>query len=227
MTVVSHRHKLIFLKTRKTAGTSIELALSRVAGESDVLSPLEPEDEATRANAGRSNQNDLVTFRRYHWRDFGRLIVRRRRASFLNHMPASAVRSYVGEDCWRTYRKFTVERHPYDRAVSMYFWHQRTGGHQDIHSFLRSFPPSKLSNSSIYAIDGKLVVDDVLDFDGVGKEFGALMEQYGVVGAPELSRAKSGVRSDTSTAAEALGHEGIRLVQAACREDFELMGHER
>jgi hypothetical protein len=47
--IVSHEHKFIFLKSKKTAGTSIELALSQLCGPSDILTPLTRIDEASRA----------------------------------------------------------------------------------------------------------------------------------------------------------------------------------
>src|SRR5690554_5738319 len=38
--IVSHRHKFIFIKTKKTAGTSIELALRQICGPEDIISPV-------------------------------------------------------------------------------------------------------------------------------------------------------------------------------------------
>jgi hypothetical protein len=47
--ILSLEHKFIFLRTKKTAGTSIELALSDLCGPDDVITPLTREDEARRA----------------------------------------------------------------------------------------------------------------------------------------------------------------------------------
>ena len=47
--IISHEHKFIFLKTKKTAGTSIELALSQLCGPDDVIPPITDSDEALRA----------------------------------------------------------------------------------------------------------------------------------------------------------------------------------
>jgi hypothetical protein len=47
--IISHEHKFILLKTRKTAGTSIEIALSRFCGDDDVITPI------GRANKLREN----------------------------------------------------------------------------------------------------------------------------------------------------------------------------
>jgi hypothetical protein len=38
--IISHKHKFIFIKPQKTAGTSVELMLSRICGDKDVITPL-------------------------------------------------------------------------------------------------------------------------------------------------------------------------------------------
>ena len=35
--IVSHKHKFIFLKTRKTAGSSIQVTLAEHCGEDDII----------------------------------------------------------------------------------------------------------------------------------------------------------------------------------------------
>ena len=42
MTVVSHEYKFIFVKTGKTAGTAIEVELSKIGGPDDVFTKLFP-----------------------------------------------------------------------------------------------------------------------------------------------------------------------------------------
>ena len=49
--IISHEHKFIFLKTRKTAGTSIELALSQLCGPNDIITPISPNDEPSTISA--------------------------------------------------------------------------------------------------------------------------------------------------------------------------------
>ena len=40
--IVSHKYKLIFIKTGKVAGTSIEIFLSQHCGPEDVVTPIHP-----------------------------------------------------------------------------------------------------------------------------------------------------------------------------------------
>ena len=50
--IVSHEHKFIFIKTKKTAGTAIEAALSELCGPSDVITPYRAESESDRKGRG-------------------------------------------------------------------------------------------------------------------------------------------------------------------------------
>src|ERR1700682_2469961 len=40
--IISHKYKLIFIKTAKTAGTSIEVFLSKQCGPMDIVTPIAP-----------------------------------------------------------------------------------------------------------------------------------------------------------------------------------------
>ena len=54
--IISHRHRFIFIKTGKTAGTSVEIALSKFCGPEDVITPISPEDEATRKTSATGDR---------------------------------------------------------------------------------------------------------------------------------------------------------------------------
>lgn len=50
--IISHEHRFIFLRTAKTASTSIETALSRICGDRDILTPDSPEDDRRKLEMG-------------------------------------------------------------------------------------------------------------------------------------------------------------------------------
>jgi len=93
--IVSHKYKFIFIKTRKTAGTSIEVDLNRMLGPEDIATPIFPVIQ------GHTPQN--YEFKKY----FG--VVNRK---FKNHMSASDVRKLLGDEIWKEYFVFCVEREP-------------------------------------------------------------------------------------------------------------------
>ena len=92
--ILSHEHKFIFLRTKKTAGTSIELALSDLCGPDDIITPLTGEDEARRAGR-RGAQN----WRLHSWWKSPRLLKRAwfkfsaKDYGFYNHMKAEEMRA--------------------------------------------------------------------------------------------------------------------------------------
>ena len=48
MTIVNHKYKFIFIKTQKTAGTSMEISLSKFCNDKDIVSTIKPTDETLR-----------------------------------------------------------------------------------------------------------------------------------------------------------------------------------
>jgi hypothetical protein len=105
--IVSHRHRFIFLKTKKTAGTSLEIALAGVCGPEDVITPIPDVDEAERRRLGhRGPQNTAVPVGLYRSQDLLQLALHRRRLAFTNHTPALEARQLVGREVWESYYKF-------------------------------------------------------------------------------------------------------------------------
>jgi hypothetical protein len=185
--IVSHEHRFVFMKTRKTAGTSVEIALSRVCGEEDVITPVTEEDEALRrANGGRGPQ---------HYETPPNL----ERNAF-NHMPVSMVRRMLGRERFTSYFSFAVERNPWDAVVSLYHWRNRdtTPG-----SALPSFGEYVASEAvetfaakqqRIYRLKGAVAVDRVLRYEALADELEVVWKELGLPGSPDLPHAKGGTR---------------------------------
>ena len=45
---ISHKYNFIFIKTLKTAGTSLEIYLSQMCGNGDIVTPIEPSEIVNR-----------------------------------------------------------------------------------------------------------------------------------------------------------------------------------
>ena len=48
MTIVNHKYKFIFIKTKKTAGTSMEISLSKFCNNKDTITLIKSSDEILR-----------------------------------------------------------------------------------------------------------------------------------------------------------------------------------
>lgn len=227
--IVSHRHKFIFLKTEKTAGTSVEIALSRFCGPEDIITPISPADEEIRRSLGhRGPQNYLAPWRDYGLRDAARLLLRRRRkVRFYNHMSGREVRGYVGDDVWKGYFKFCFERNPFDRIISHYYWCHRSEPRPPLASFIHSSRALSLKRRGyeVYTQDGKVAVDRICRFEAIEQE---LEEVRQIIGLPEplvLPRAKSSHRVDKRSYRDVLGEEERDWVSQMFGEEIRLLGY--
>jgi len=192
--ILSHKHRFIFIKTNKTGGTSIEIALSRFCGPDDVITPISPDDEALRASLGyRGAQNYRVGWFRSagHYLRFGKW------PRFYNHMSAVEVRRLVGERIWEEYFTFCFERNPWDRALSLYHWRTRDRQAVDFAEFVRAGMLDRLKRkgSELYTEDGGILVDRICLYEDFEAELAALSEQLGLPEPLQPPRAKGGVRT--------------------------------
>tara|TARA_A100001015_G_scaffold74947_1_gene83181 strand:+ start:1094 stop:2683 length:1590 start_codon:yes stop_codon:yes gene_type:complete len=93
--IISHKHKFIFVRPRKTAGTTMQNVLSKICGEDDIITS--GYDEGNR-NIDKSCWDGHP------------------------HPHLWDIKNLVGNDIWNDYYKFTFVRNPFDITVSRFFW---------------------------------------------------------------------------------------------------------
>lgn len=95
MMLISHKYKFIFIKTRKTGGSSVEkFLLNYLEGTDYIFGSMLPE--------GMPPHNVDIDVEHEGWQWISK--------------------NYPNE--WNTYFKFAVDRNPWDRFVSAYHWYK-------------------------------------------------------------------------------------------------------
>jgi hypothetical protein len=198
--IISHEHKFIFIKTKKTAGTSIELALSQLCGPDDIIAPITESDEALRA-AGSGPRN----WRVHGWWQSPRPLFKRswlkvsaQDYGFYNHMPAKEARALLNDDkIWRSYFKFAFDRNPWDRQVSAYhFRYRHAANPPPFSAYMRQRRDAWINNYNIYSIDGDVCVDFVGRFESLDADLRKALKEVGLDFAEGLPRAKANFRRE-------------------------------
>lgn len=227
--IVSHRYKFIFIKTSKTAGTSIEIALSRFCGPDDIITPISTVDEKLRQQLGyRGSQHYLAPLAEYRPRDLPWLLLGVRKKRFFNHISAKRVRAALGPEIWNDYFKFCVERNPWDRLVSLYYWRCKREPRPSLAEFLDSEIPLalKINGERLYRIDGEIAVDRVCRFENLDEELEMVRRHVGIPERLELPHAKAQFRQDRRSYRDILGEAERARIGELFRAEIELLGYE-
>ncbi len=148
--ILSHAHRFVFIKTRKTAGTSIEIALSRHCGPDDLVTRISAADEELRAAAGGVGPQHDDT-----------------EPSSYAHMGARRVIEVIGRGTWDDYFTFAFERNPFDVVASSYRYSARKPTFtKTFAEFVRSPRLERLAlNERLYRLQGEVIVDRVYRYE--------------------------------------------------------------
>jgi hypothetical protein len=198
--IISHEHKFIFIKTAKTASTSIEVFLSPQCGRGDVVTPIRPPVE------GHQPRN-------YE--------------GFVNHMAASLVRERVPGTTWNTYFKFCVERNPWDKVLSHYHMHtSRADGVLSLDQYLAKgkFPINYPRYTD--TVSGTIIVDRIVRYENLNVDLadvfaGLKLDFDGTLGV----RAKSNYRTDRTPYQSVFNDAQRKIVEQAFAKEIELHGY--
>lgn len=223
--IISHRHEFIFLKTKKTAGTSIEIALSKLCGDDDVITPITPNDEAARWEFSRRGAQNIEIFQAKSSSVSPEL---RRTGSdyptFFNHVSASAVEKSVSNEVWDNYFKFSIERNPFDRAISLYYWRTKDRGQRPpLDSWLETV--GNLSNWPIYAIGEEIAVDYVIRYETLLAGLAEVSERIKTDIVMPERKAKGGIRLDYKPPSEVLSDVAVARITNDCGRELSHFGY--
>ncbi len=193
--ILSHAHKFIYIKTYKTGSTSVEAALSGVCGPDDVITEA---SEQLRGVRQKPAQNYRIDHPEKPHRPLWKTLLGRPErhyhpsVGYYEHMPASRVRTYAGEDVWKRYFKFSFERNPWDRQVSWYHYKtkSKTGAAKpSFAAFNADRRRAWVENWDLYTADGAVILDFVGRYEALDADFAKVLAEIGLTGQVTLPKA--------------------------------------
>ena len=230
--IISHTHKFIFIKSFKTAGTSIDATLSNYCSGRDIVTPL---------NDFKHNRTESGEFihKSMNADEFIKLNLPN-----LQHVDAKIIKEMIGDEVWNNYFKFSIVRNPWDRAISYFYWDLRNEPaikpkKRFYHYFGVPFDELKHlqwlfseyiktkqipSNDPFYTINNELCVDSVIRYENLIQDFAAICQKIDVP-VPELPKLKGGIRSAKYHYSAYYNQESIDIVTAAHQNDIRLFDY--
>jgi hypothetical protein len=239
--IASFSSNFVFIRTRKTASTSAEIVLGTWCGEDDIVTPVGVEDEIIRLEYGGSPSNfcdDLDLERRYQ----AALPSRNRHLISMlykevmqnltvhHHMGAAELIPMLPPSFWRSAFKFTVDRHPYEKLLSMTYWRKRkaVAAGACVLDFVDEYiDRGEYRNFDLYCVDGRLAVDRVIRFEFLWNELAEVARRIGKTLPTHAPRSKSQYRNDRKPARNILSANQKGRIYDICREEFDLLGYDR
>ena len=225
--IISHRYKFIFVKTHKTAGSSLEMALGALCGPDDIISSMETND-------------DSGIPRNYHGTQFlGRLYARSRLTRklinrhsrliepwYYEHMPAWRIREQLGEEVWNSYYKFCFERNPWDKVVSYYLWkkHGQSKSLPDFDEYVLTKTHRLPMDAGLYCNEsGSCLVDRIYDFHNLMYDVASLYQRLGLEFDGLLPREKTDIKVDRKPYQEYYSSKSREKVAEVFSREIELL----
>jgi hypothetical protein len=228
--IISHKYKFIFIKTRKTAGTSIEAYLSQYCHRGDILSPFgRPVDiHVPRNYKGYFNPIPEIIVTRGKGLKKALKHFRRQR-KFYNHIPAHQVRARISRRIWNNYFKFCVERNPWDKTLSHYFFMKQKINHiSSLEDYLKAglFCLNYPSYTG-YQDPDTLLVDRIVKYEKLMDE---LAEIFGMLGVPFNNslnvKAKGSYRKDRRHYRDVLTAEQKKIIEHIFEKEITMHAYE-
>lgn len=202
--ILSERYGFVFIKTQKTAGTSIEVDLGRRVEAEAIVTPVEP------AIAGHEPRN------------FNHATG----ATFYNHMPAAVIRSLIGAERYSRLFSFCVEREPVAKCIShFHMWHglgQATTW--DAYVEKGQFPNDLAKYTEPTPHGPRIIVRRILRYETLDQELPALLDTLGLPAFELSSRAKSEFSKNRLVNAADVKDEQRRVILAAFQPALRLHG---
>lgn len=196
--IMSFSRKFLFVKTRKTAGTSLEVFLSGFCGGEDVVTPIRPVEK------GRCPRNA---------------------DGYYNHMSAREISDRIGLQAYRSLLSFCVERNPWEKTVS-HFYMVKARARQDL-DFGRYLDDGEFpTDFDKYSIHGRVVVNRVLCYETLDEELTEVFQRLAVPFPGHLGiYAKSNYRSRRIPYQRYYNSRQVDIVAQRFEREIDLLGY--
>lgn len=192
--IISHKYKFIFIKPEKTAGSSLEIALSKYCDHNDIITTIG--EEYIRKKLGYLGPRNYYS-KKIDYINFPKILKHNTKSFiktfkiikkfidyknepyfktfynniFYEHINARNIKANVSNEIWDNYFKFTIIRNPIDQFLSYYFHINNTLeliNQNPINNFIDEKAVSFFRRTKKkYIINDNIIIDKFIDFSNL------------------------------------------------------------
>jgi hypothetical protein len=213
--IISHSQKFIFLKSRKTAGTSIEILLSQLYKKGDIYTPfghnancsesLKDEKKRKIFNINFEGCFKYTKFSKYSLSDL-KFITKNKKIIkdliFHEHESPNSLKIKIDQSIWSNYYKFVFIRNPYDYSVSLFEWKKSRAAELNIkfsssfNSFLLDYFEELISLNNFAYIDEEIPYNFVGKFENLEEDVNYVLSELNLNIKNIIPKSKNNIRKN-------------------------------
>ena len=209
--IISHKHKFIYFKATKVAGSSTEILLGNMCDDGDIVTPVKTKIERIKGS--------------------------RNYKGFHDHSAPNNIKNQIGENRFNSYFKFITVRNPFDRMVSLYWWRFRgQKKRRCFRDFILSSDFKVTPNATVNVffkftdwifIEGKCILDDYIRYENLENDTKRILGKwFDDVDDIVYPTAKTGYRISKKHYTEYYDDETREIVAEIYAKDIEHFGYE-
>jgi len=216
--LVSHRKNFIFVKTQKTAGTSVESVFEKYCMKDGLWLQTHDRDQVISEYGMIGGRGQGAKYDKLY-----------------SHLTAEQIKELVSEEIWHSYFKFSVIRNPFDRLISRYFFSKKKENpkyfedmdEQGVIKEFRSFiKQRKYPIADHLKINGQLALDFLIRYETLNSDIEHVANHLGVeFKSTDLPTFKSEYRISSFTPDMLYDELSIAYVNDTYAEEIETFGY--
>ena len=196
--IISHKHKLIFIKPLKVAGTSFELALRDYCVPEDIITLCTPDDEKMSQERNKIHAQNHTNGSKYFNHVIGIdidysvmnhimnnpcyqvnkdevMVFEPNSKRYYNHIPARKIKKFIGDEIFNTYTKVSIIRNPIDFAISNYYFFNACDN-MDFRDYCIQHT-NTTDFDKFYEINDEYIVDHTIKYETMNEDIKTLEEK--------------------------------------------------
>ena len=234
--IISFKYKFIFIKTYKTAGSSIENYLYPFLNNKDILAPTEDHN-----GINCWGDFEMKELEDYFGKDFLEKKIKYKMKYFA-HMPIWLIKERLDNlsnklnyDIFKNFYKFGVIRNPFDTLVSHYYW-QNSPYNKNIkpitfQEILQNLESNIYPNYGLLNLNKlmdkrleKILCDKIIKYEDLNKELNIIFNKLGIPfdGELKIFKKKSIKRKDYKNFFD---KDSQKLITDIFWKDFEIFDY--